>query len=344
MFQRKYPIESEYLTSGTKRRPGTRLDRVRFIVAHDTGNDGSTASGNVGYYERSANEVSASAHTFIDDKCIIECIPATLKTPEKAWHVRYNVTGDNIKFGDDANDAAIGVEFCYSYQKGSIDNKESYNRYVWYLAYLCYKYGLNPIKDIIGHNQLDPTRKTDPQNGLQHLGKTFGNLITDVAAEYQTCSGTNVPEYTVKTPAAAVLSNGSKGDEVMKLQIKLNKLGYKLLVDGDFGISTEQAVCSFQKTVGITVDGIVGSVTMASIDAKVAALANALVQEDKETEDKEELKLSKWQTDTLVETLSALKNAGKFESQEWIDKAKNGTLTVSELTFLNTILIQKVGK
>ena len=343
MFQMKYSIENDFLTSGTKRRSGIRLSKVRFIVAHDTGNDGSTASGNLGYYERSANETSASAHTFIDDKRIIECIPATLQTPEKAWHVRYNVTGDNIKYGVDANDAAIGVEFCYSYKKGSINNKESYKRYVWYLAYLCYKYGLNPIKDIIGHNQLDPSRKTDPKNGLQHLGKTLENLITDVADEYKSCSGTRVPEYSVGTPTKTALSSGSKGEEVMKLQVKLNKLGYKLLVDGDFGIRTEQAVRSFQIAGGIAVDGIADRATLSSIDAKVATLANALIQEHNEMEE-DELKLSKWQADTLVATLSDLKNTGKFESQEWIDKAKSGTLTVSELTFLNTIMIQKVGK
>ena len=49
---------------------------VRFIVAHDTGNPGSTAAANVKYYERSRNEMSASAHIFVDDKEIVECIPA----------------------------------------------------------------------------------------------------------------------------------------------------------------------------------------------------------------------------------------------------------------------------
>ncbi len=50
---------------------------VRFIVAHDTGNPGSTAANNVSYYERSRNDQSASAHIFVDDKEILECIPVS---------------------------------------------------------------------------------------------------------------------------------------------------------------------------------------------------------------------------------------------------------------------------
>ena len=69
---------------------------VKFIVAHDTGNPGSTAQNNVSYYEKTNNETEASAHIFIDDKEIIECIPAlTSNKPEKAWHVRYNQSQDN---------------------------------------------------------------------------------------------------------------------------------------------------------------------------------------------------------------------------------------------------------
>ena len=49
---------------------------VKFVVAHDTGNPNSTAGQNVAYYEQSRNELSASAHLFVDDREIIECIPA----------------------------------------------------------------------------------------------------------------------------------------------------------------------------------------------------------------------------------------------------------------------------
>lgn len=196
-FKMKYPIEKQYLTSGSKRRSGIKMPYVGFIVSHDTGNDGSTAKANVNYYENSKNDMSASAHTFIDDVRIIECIPAITGTPEKAWHVLYDRLEDNAMFGDDANDIAIGVELCYSYRKGSINNKESYKRFVWYHAYLCHKFNLDPRKKIVGHNELDPTRKTDPfKNALKIMGISKAQFIQDVVNELADCLATE-PLYAV---------------------------------------------------------------------------------------------------------------------------------------------------
>lgn len=183
-FVQKYPIQKHYLTAGTKRRPGIPMPKVDFIVAHDTGDPGATAEAIIKYYENSRNQMSASAHTFIDDKNIIECIPLLTGKPEKAWHVRYNAIIDNKMYGDDANDVAGGVELCWG---GNINFQEAYKRYVWYLAYACYKFGLNPAKHIVGHEVLDPGRKIDPSNGLKHGGKTYRQLLNDVVAEYNAC-------------------------------------------------------------------------------------------------------------------------------------------------------------
>jgi len=188
-FQQKYTIKKKYLTPHSKsprRRPGIPMEKVAFIVAHDTGNPGSTAEGNVNYYEATYNKQSASAHIFVDDKEIIECIPLLTGKPEKAWHVLYNVTKDNEMYGDDANDVAGGIELCWG--KG-INGEEAYKRYVWVLAYACYKFGLNPSKHIVGHEILDPGRKIDPSNGLKHIGKTYQQLRNDVIKEYNECIG-----------------------------------------------------------------------------------------------------------------------------------------------------------
>lgn len=247
-FKMKYVIEQRYLPNKTKRRSGIKHQGIDFIVAHDTGNDGSTAAGNVNYYTDSANHESASAHTFIDDKMIIECVPLT----EKAWHVRYNVKEDNDLYGFDSNDHAIGVELCYSNKKGSINNNESYKRYVWYMAYLCHKFGLTPLKHISGHNELDPGRKTDPfKNALQIMGISKAKFLADVAAELAECT---------------------------------------------------------------------------SVDKK---------------EDEDELKLEKWQIDMLIKALSDMKSRGVFSDEQWIAKAKSGKLSVSELAFLNTIILAR---
>jgi hypothetical protein len=182
-----YAITTDLLPSRTHRRSGTAMQAVRFLVAHDTGNPGSTAAGNVAYYKRSANEESSSAHFFVDDREIIECIPVLSGTPERAWHVRYDIPRDNQLFGVDANDAAIGVEYCYG---GRIDADQAYARYVWLFADLCRRFQLNPLVDIVGHYFLDPDRRTDPQTGLAASRRTVEQLVRDIAAEYEAATGT----------------------------------------------------------------------------------------------------------------------------------------------------------
>ena len=53
-----------------------------------------------------------------------------------------------------------------------------------------------------------------------------------------------------------ILKNGSNGDDVKKLQVKLG-----LTADGVFGLGTESAVKSWQSSNGLTSDGIVGDGT-----------------------------------------------------------------------------------
>lgn len=60
-----------------------------------------------------------------------------------------------------------------------------------------------------------------------------------------------------------LLKNGSKGDDVKKLQEKLG-----INADGDFGTKTEDAVKSFQTKNGLTPDGIVGPKTWETIMGK----------------------------------------------------------------------------
>jgi GH25 family lysozyme M1 (1,4-beta-N-acetylmuramidase) len=57
------------------------------------------------------------------------------------------------------------------------------------------------------------------------------------------------------------LKRGSKGQGVYWLQYELSKIGYNISVDGDFGPNTEVAVKDYQKSRGLKVDGIVGSIT-----------------------------------------------------------------------------------
>ena len=58
-----------------------------------------------------------------------------------------------------------------------------------------------------------------------------------------------------------MLSKGSKGEEVKKLQTALNRAGCSLTIDGVYGAKTEQAVFNFQEDNGLQMDGVTGPKT-----------------------------------------------------------------------------------
>lgn len=179
-----YTVIPELAPLGSKRRPGAKIQKMVFLVAHDTGNPGASARAHARWYQNDPNpppDKVSSAHLFVDDRDVIETVPSGLiagSAAEIAYHVRYNVPTDNQMFGADANSAAIGVELCYG---GTISPAETYSRYVWTLARLCVGHGLDPARRIVGHEVLDPGRKHDPSQGLKAIGKTYDGLIDDVA-------------------------------------------------------------------------------------------------------------------------------------------------------------------
>jgi N-acetylmuramoyl-L-alanine amidase len=265
-----YEITRDYIRTGNAR-SGQRIGTVRFIVSHDTGNPGSTAYGNRNYFDR--QQPSASAHTFIDDKYILEIIPLS----EKAWHVRSNVTGDNKRYDANSNDAAIGVELCHG---GKINFDQAYHRYIWYHAYLCEKFNLNPKSDIVAHATLDPSRRTDPINILRSHGISWAMFIDDVVEAFRNINGsaqpvpsTPSPPQTSKPSPPVVKSStvklpigeGDSGAFVQDIQEELIKAGYRLPrfgTDGQFGEETENAVMRFQRDFKLQVDGLVGPITL----------------------------------------------------------------------------------
>ncbi len=169
-------ITQKYLPTNTLRRSGQKILGVKFLVAHDTGNPGSTALNNVDYYIKSANEMESSAHAFVDDLGVIECIPFS----EKAWHVRRNVNTDNALFGVDANDYALGIELCF-FPADITRSKQAYKNYVEYIKSICVSYNINPATHIKGHFQLDSERRADPINAFKYIGKNWEDFIKDVA-------------------------------------------------------------------------------------------------------------------------------------------------------------------
>lgn len=264
-----------------QRRQGYVLEKSLFGVVHDTGNPDSTAKGNIAFYRNSAKNNFAGAQIFVDDKEIRECIPYLTGKPERANHVIYNVTTDNQMFGDDANDVAPGVEYCYG---PSINAEEAYKRYVWVCAYCSYIGGFSP-KSWVGHFILDPKRKIDPRNGLSKSGRTYDQLLKDIVSEYNECvgAGSQAPAKTA-TKAQVQTSVKSSGDTQIKtIQDTLNsRYRYKVKVDGKFGRETKLFLLSAFQTelnkqyhAGLKVDGKWGSKTKAAaVPVKKGAKGN----------------------------------------------------------------------
>ena len=207
----KYKIERRYIRKG-KSRSGKKLTtgKPKFIVAHETANSTTGADGHFNYFNNTQPE--ASAHTFIDAIKILEIIPLD----EKAWHVQYQKPKDNQMFGHESNDAAIGVELC---RPG--DFAKAYDRYAWYHAYLCRKYGLQPKKHIVSHKVLDPQRRSDPQSWLEPNGVTWNQFINDVQAYYDDWEKEETKTVKPNKPKTA-----SSNTSTSKPQAKLTVDGY----------------------------------------------------------------------------------------------------------------------
>ena len=87
------------------------------------------------------------------------------------------------------------------------------------------------------------------------FGNTFRNSAENAAAIVETAAADTVMQ-------AAVLKQGSSGQEVREVQRRLKLWGYyKGSVDGVFGAGTRNAVVAFQKKNGLKADGVVGKST-----------------------------------------------------------------------------------
>ncbi|BAT54679.1 putative penicillin-resistant DD-carboxypeptidase [Nostoc sp. NIES-3756] len=62
-----------------------------------------------------------------------------------------------------------------------------------------------------------------------------------------------------------ILRQGDSGAAVTELQKLLNAKGANVVVDGIFGATTKNAVIIFQRSNGLTADGIVGTKTWAAL-------------------------------------------------------------------------------
>lgn len=99
---------------------------------------------------------------------------------------------------------------------------------------------------------------------LANTTKTIGGVSYTFASSGKCSSNGEVSTESTETateePKSSTLKLGSSGDAVVKLQQRLQELGYYSgVIDGEFGTGTEDAFKLFQQTMGLYVDGLAGS-------------------------------------------------------------------------------------
>ena len=138
-------IQQMLLTPNKYSRPQIPLEKVTNIAVHYVGNPGSTAIANRNYFENQKNGGRyVSSHLIVGlSGEILQCIPFT------EWSYCTN----------QANGYSISIECCHPDSTGKF-TAATEKSLAELCAYLCEKFGLDPIKDIIRH--YDVTGKQCP--------------------------------------------------------------------------------------------------------------------------------------------------------------------------------------
>ena len=166
------------------------------------------------------------------------------------------------------NHVTLGIEMVGSYEIGGDDfsagdGAKVRDNAVFVLAALCEKFGWDIAKVLHFHRECVTDHHACPGSKVAKL-----EVIHRVDATLASW-GRPVPVAppSPAAPVAAAVPPMARPDALTTtgLQQALNKLGFQVVVDGQFGPQTEAAVKSFQGHVGLTADGIPGPETMAAV-------------------------------------------------------------------------------
>lgn len=111
-------------------------------------------------------------------------------------------------------------------------------------------------KDIVGHSDISPTRKTDP-------GELF---------DWQFLAKNNVGVWPklgkIKNPHTVIAAPGDESKDVERFQRLLNSYGYHIRVDGFYGQKTEAVIRAFKRHfIQDRVDAFWDNIAQAAIEA-----------------------------------------------------------------------------
>lgn len=205
---------------------GCNNPNLRRYVGPDDGLLGPTSSMNWNQYTINGQVYKVNVHAFIGK--LKDGSIATYQTQE--WNKKCNHCGVGTT-GKSANTNYISFEIC----EDSTDNKEYFDKVyreaVELCAYLCEKFKLDPLKNIICHSEGYTKGIASNHKDVMHWfvkhGKTMNNFRVDVYNEMEdnNMDDTRFDEHMVRWAARQAAKPGSKAAEFVNAQKKATTKG-----------------------------------------------------------------------------------------------------------------------
>lgn len=176
------------------------------------------------------------------------------------------------------------------------------------------KYWMNrlnlPISAVKGHNEFPGQSTACPGINMNTVRARLKGQSSSVS------SGVYHLEY------------GDVGERVRLYQDKLKRAGYAIVVDGSFGPAMRAVVQQFQRDNGLVVDGYLGLATQKKLN-------EILIVQKKGVE---ELNLNRTERAELARIFKHAREMGVFSSATHEKTIVDGTMTLSRLQYLQTII------
>ena len=177
------------------------------------------------------------------------------------------------------NNGWIQFEICEDSLNDSTYFEAVYKEACELTAYLCKGYNINPLGNVNGiptilcHQDSYKlglgTNHSDVYHWFNRYGKTMDNVRQDVAD----LLGGNYTSSSNQIETSNYLKKGMEDNpQVKAMQQALQKFGYKIIDDGDFGPATENALKDYQQKHSLTPNGIFGPETFTSMKMEIAKL------------------------------------------------------------------------
>lgn len=194
------------------------------------------------------------------------CIESAYGTSSLGWKY-HNYFG--MKCGSAWKGASVNMRTKEEYTVGTLTTIRDNFR-----AYDSMESGIKGYYDFISVKRYANLKTaTTPQMYAERLkadgyatSSTYVNTLMNTVRKWSLdkWDANNPVTDTIKDPKPT-LKIGSKGDYVVIAQGRLVVAGYDIVVDGNFGPKTKQAVIQFQKDHGLSPDGIIGPKTWAKL-------------------------------------------------------------------------------